>query len=186
MRQSTRLRNSSQGEGNGREIGRFPESFIPGFPVWAIFMRRLTSMTTTSAYSKMRYWCPVRRPENLAKLLVPTRFSVGRLYGKSDYSMGAMWCTNLLSTRPGKFIDRHRKLVATWAEIWPGLQEMPPIYVRSERDWQDRCSDMRENTNTSVPLRPARSRRATPHRHLPSSVAIPPHRHQGGSTTPKK
>lgn len=39
---------------------------------------------------------------------------------KSDYSMGAMWNTNLLFDRTGALLNRHRKIMPTWAEklVW--------------------------------------------------------------------
>ena len=101
----------------GADLVVFSESFIPAFPVWSLiyppidqhdFIRRLfdNAIIVTSPHS-----------DKLAQIARSNEvfLSVG-VTEKGNVSMGAMWNTNLLFDRQGKLINRHRKLVPTWAE----------------------------------------------------------------------
>ncbi|MBP1718940.1 MAG: Nitrilase [Deltaproteobacteria bacterium] len=105
----------------GADIVVFPESFVPAFPLWCIvyapldqhdFYRRLfdhSILIPGPAFSKL---AEIAKSQKIF-------LSVG-VTEKSDYSMGAMWNTNLLFDRNGILINRHRKIMPTWAEklIW--------------------------------------------------------------------
>lgn len=105
----------------GGDIVVFPESYVPAFPVWCIvyapidqhdFYRRLfdhSVLIPGPAFSKL---ADIAKSQKIF-------LSVG-VTEKSDYSMGAMWNTNLLFDRNGTLINRHRKIMPTWAEklIW--------------------------------------------------------------------
>ena len=105
----------------GADIVIFPESFVPAFPLWCIvyapidqhdFYRRLfdnSVLIPGPAFSRL---ADIAKSQKMF-------LSVG-VTEKSDYSMGAMWNTNLLFDRNGALINRHRKIMPTWAEklIW--------------------------------------------------------------------
>lgn len=101
----------------GADLVVFPESFIPAFPVWNMlyapmdqhhFFRRLfdNAITIPSA--------PFDKLSQISKKY-KVFLSIG-VTEKGSISMGAMWNTNLLFDREGKLLNRHRKLVPTWAE----------------------------------------------------------------------
>lgn len=107
--------------GNGAALVAFPESFIPGFPVWAAlrppienhdFFRELATQS-------------VRRDgEEIARLSAAAReygvhVSVGISEG-TDASVGCLWNSNLLIGPDGSILNHHRKLVPTFYEklIW--------------------------------------------------------------------
>jgi nitrilase len=101
----------------GADLVVLPESFIPGFPVWNIvhapidqhhFYRRLFDNAITIPSPQFDKLSQMAKVNNVF-------LSVG-VTEKGNISMGAMWNTNLLFNREGKLINRHRKLVPTWAE----------------------------------------------------------------------
>ncbi|HLI62903.1 MAG TPA: carbon-nitrogen hydrolase family protein [Terriglobales bacterium] len=134
----------------GAELVAFPESFIPAFPVWTIlhapidqhdFYRRLFENAVLIPSPQTRKLGEIARANE-------TFLSVG-CTEKSDYSMGAMWCTQLLFDKKGKLINRHRKLMPTWAEMlaWgPGdASDLRPVQTEIGKIGTLICG---ENTNT--------------------------------------
>jgi len=134
----------------GADLVVFPESFIPGFPVWTIlhapidqhdFYMRLFENAVLVPSASMRKLAEIARSNEIL-------LSVG-CTEKSDYSMGAMWCTQLLFDRKGKLINRHRKLMPTWAEMltWnPGdASDLRPVVTEIGKIGTLICG---ENTNT--------------------------------------
>jgi nitrilase/aliphatic nitrilase len=108
----------------GADIVIFPESFVPAFPLWSIIYAPIDQHSFYKRLFDNSILIPgpsFSRMEDIAKKH-KIFLSVG-ITEKSDYSMGAMWNTNLLFDRSGALINRHRKIVPTWAEklIWaPG------------------------------------------------------------------
>jgi nitrilase/aliphatic nitrilase len=101
----------------GADLVVFGESFIPAFPIWNNiyppidqheFYRRLFDNAVTIPSSAFN------RISNIAKEY-KIFLSVG-ITEKSEISLGTMWNTNLLFDRNGKLLNKHRKLVPTWAE----------------------------------------------------------------------
>src|SRR5919202_2007241 len=101
----------------GADLVVFPESFIPTFPVWNLvdapidqhnFTRRLFDNAITIPSPQYAKLAQIAKSNNIF-------LSVG-ITEKSNISMGAMWNTNLLFDRQGNLLNRHRKLVPTWAE----------------------------------------------------------------------
>lgn len=110
-----------QAKSLGADLVVLPESFIPTYPVWCLifapidqhgFFKRLfenSVLTPSPAYKKIG---EIARNNSIF-------LSVG-VTEKSLHSMGAMWNTNLLFDREGKLLNKHRKIVPTWAEklVW--------------------------------------------------------------------
>jgi len=134
----------------GADLVVFPESFIPTFPVWTILHAPIDQHDYYKRLFENAVLVPSSRTRKLAEIAWANEvfLSVG-CTEKSDYSMGAMWCTNLLFDKKGKLINRHRKLVPTWAEMlaWtPGdASDLRPVTTEIGKIGVLICG---ENTNT--------------------------------------
>jgi nitrilase len=119
--------------GKGASLIAFPESFIPGFPVWAALRPPIENhdFFRTLAMQSVR-----RDGEEMARLAAAARehsvyVSVGISEG-TDASVGCLWNSNLLIGPDGSILNHHRKLVPTFYEklIWAngdarGLRVIP-------------------------------------------------------------
>jgi len=106
---------------NGAKLVAFPESFIPGFPIWAALQAPIRSHDFFQALA-----CQALRidgPE-IEKLRMAARrhgvvVSMGLTEG-TEASVGCLWNSNILIGADGTIINHHRKLVPTFFEklIW--------------------------------------------------------------------
>jgi aliphatic nitrilase len=105
----------------GAALVAFPESFIPGFPVWAAlrapienhdFFRSLAMQSVRKDGPEVTRLCAAAREHGV---YVSTGISEG-----TDASVGCLWNSNLLIGPDGSIINHHRKLVPTFYEklIW--------------------------------------------------------------------
>jgi nitrilase len=101
----------------GADLVVFGESFIPAFPLWNMlyapveqhaFYRRLFENAVEIPGPQIQQLGAIARRHGVV-------LSVG-VTEKGPVSMGAMWNTNLLFDADGRLLNRHRKLVPTWAE----------------------------------------------------------------------
>jgi aliphatic nitrilase len=106
---------------NGAALVAFPESFIPGFPIWAAlrspienheFFRALAMQSVRRDGEEIARLCAAARKHNI---YVSTGISEG-----TDASVGCLWNSNLLIGPDGSILNHHRKLVPTFYEklIW--------------------------------------------------------------------
>jgi aliphatic nitrilase len=118
---------------NGARLVAFPESFIPGFPIWAglqapilshDFFQRLASQALRLDGPEIEKLRTAARRHHIV-------VSIGITEG-TDASVGCLWNTNLLIGSDGAIINHHRKLVPTFYEklIWAngdgrGLRVVP-------------------------------------------------------------
>jgi nitrilase len=134
----------------GAELVVFGESFIPAFPVWNLiyapmdqhgFFRRLFDNAVHVAGIHTRRLGEIAKRHRVF-------LSVG-ITEKGSVSMGTLWNTNLLFDRDGNLLNRHRKLVPTWAEklTWANGDA---AYLRPEETDIGRVGTLicGENTNT--------------------------------------
>ena len=134
----------------GAELIVFGESFIPAFPVWNLiyapmdqhrFFRRLFDNAVQVPGPHTKRLSEIAKRHNVL-------LSVG-ITEKGSISMGALWNTNLLFNRDGRLLNRHRKLVPTWAEklTWANGDA---AYLRPEDTYIGRVGALicGENTNT--------------------------------------
>ena len=134
----------------GADLVVFPESFIPTFPVWTILHAPIDQHDYYKRLFENAVLVPSARTRKLGEIARANSIfmSVG-CTEKSDYSMGAMWCTQLLFDPRGKLINRHRKLMPTWAEMlaWtPGdAADLRPVATEIGKIGTLICG---ENTNT--------------------------------------
>jgi nitrilase len=101
----------------GADLVVFGESYIPAFPLWNMlyapidqhaFYRRLYDNAIEVPGSHVDQLGDIARRHRVV-------LSVG-ITEKAAESMGTMWNTNLLFDADGTLLNRHRKLVPTWAE----------------------------------------------------------------------
>ncbi len=118
---------------NGASLVAFPESFVPGFPVWAAlrapienhdFFRALAMQSVRRDGPEVARLCAAAREHGMY-------VSVGISEG-TDASVGCLWNSNLLIGPDGTILNHHRKLVPTFYEklIWAngdarGLRVVP-------------------------------------------------------------
>jgi nitrilase len=105
----------------GAALVAFPESFIPGFPIWSAlrapienhdFFRALAMQSVRRDGQEVARLCAAAREHGV---YVSTGISEG-----TDASVGCLWNSNLLIGPDGSILNHHRKLVPTFYEklIW--------------------------------------------------------------------
>lgn len=101
----------------GADIVVLGEAFISAFPIWNMvyapidqheFFRRLFENSVEIPGPHLKMIGEIARKYGVF-------LSVG-INEKGPISMGAMWNTNLLFDRKGRLLNKHQKLVPTWAE----------------------------------------------------------------------
>ena len=105
----------------GVQLIAFPESFIPGFPVWPAVSPPIYNHNLFSTFASQSLHVP--GPEILKICTVAKEAGVIVSIGISEatnLSVGCLWNSNLLIGADGSIINHHRKLVPTFFEkmIW--------------------------------------------------------------------
>lgn len=106
---------------NGASLVAFPESFVPGFPIWAAlrapivnhdFFRSLASQALLVNGPEIGRIRAAARRQNI-------HVSLGFTEG-TEASVGCLWNSNVLIGPDGAILNLHRKLVPTFYEklIW--------------------------------------------------------------------
>lgn len=101
----------------GADIVVFGESYIPGFPLWNMLYAPIDQHAFYKRLFDNAIAVPGPQVDQLGE--IARRHGVVLSVGvteKGAISMGAMWNTNLLFDSDGRLLNRHRKLVPTWAE----------------------------------------------------------------------
>jgi aliphatic nitrilase len=105
----------------GARLIAFPESFVPGFPVWAAvqapirnheYFKRLAANSIAVPGRQVQQLCDAAREHGVF-------VSIG-ISERSTASVGCLWNSNLLIGADGRLLNHHRKLVPTFYEklIW--------------------------------------------------------------------
>ena len=105
----------------GAELIAFPESFLPGFPIWAAlqapiynhgFFRALVSQAQKLTDPSIR---AIRMAARRHGVFVSLGFTEG-----TDASVGCIWNSNILIGDDGSILNHHRKLMPTFYEklVW--------------------------------------------------------------------
>jgi nitrilase len=106
---------------NGAKLVVFPESFIPGFPIWAALQAPIHShdFFRALACQSLRFDGPEIEKLRMAARRHEMIVSIGITEG-TDASVGCLWNTNLLIGSDGTILNHHRKLVPTFFEklVW--------------------------------------------------------------------
>ncbi|WP_448647396.1 carbon-nitrogen hydrolase family protein [Pseudomonas mohnii] len=109
---------------NSAELVVFPESFIPGFPVWAALWAPIYNhdwfklMVENSVMIDGPEITAIRSAARRHNILVSLGFSES-----TKVSVGCIWNSNILISEEGTVLNHHRKLVPTFYEkmVWaPG------------------------------------------------------------------
>jgi nitrilase len=134
----------------GADLVVFGESFIPAFPLWNMLLAPIDQHAFYRRLFDNAVAVPGPHVEQLADIARRHRvvLSVG-ITEKGAVSMGAMWNTNLLFDEGGRLLNRHRKLVPTWAEklTWAN-GDASQLRVESTRLGKLGVLICGENTNT--------------------------------------
>jgi nitrilase len=101
----------------GAALVVFGESYIPGFPLWNMVYAPIDQHAFYRRLYDNAIEVPSPQVDQLGDIARRNRvvLSVG-VTEKATESMGTMWNTNLLFNEDGTLLNRHRKLVPTWAE----------------------------------------------------------------------
>jgi len=101
----------------GASLVAFPESFVPGFPVWAAVHAPIRTHEAFAAFAAASIYADgpeiqrVRHAARKHKIFVSIGFSE-----RNRASIGALWNSNLLIGDDGNALVHHRKLVPTFYE----------------------------------------------------------------------
>jgi len=108
----------------GARLIAFPESFLPGFPVWAALAAPIRTHDLFKRFAAAAVSVPGPVVDRLSTLA--RRYGIFISMGLSEgttTSVGCLWNSNLLIGDDGRLLNHHRKLVPTYFEkmIWaPG------------------------------------------------------------------
>jgi nitrilase len=101
----------------GVSLVAFPESFIPGFPIWAAVHAPIRTHEAFAAFATASIYADgpeiqrIRHAARKHKTFVSIGFSE-----RNPSSIGALWNSNLLIGDDGNVLIHHRKLVPTFFE----------------------------------------------------------------------
>jgi aliphatic nitrilase len=106
---------------NGARLIAFPESFVPGFPIWAALEApiRTHELFKRLAASAIKIDGPelarIREVARQKRIVVSMGFTEG-----TATSVGCLWNSNVLIGAEGNLLNHHRKIVPTFYEklIW--------------------------------------------------------------------
>jgi len=106
---------------NGASLIAFPESFLPGFPVWAALAAPIRTHELFKRFVAESVLVPGPAVERLCD--AARRHGIVVSIGVSEgttASVGCIWNSNLLIGADGSLLNHHRKLVPTYFEkmIW--------------------------------------------------------------------
>ncbi|MGH3666471.1 MAG: carbon-nitrogen hydrolase family protein [Egibacteraceae bacterium] len=102
---------------HGADLVVFSESYVPAFPLWNLVVPPVDQHELFRALYEQAVPVPGPATERLAGFARRhgVHLSVG-VTERSAVSMGGLYNTNLLFDPAGRLLNRHRKLVPTWAE----------------------------------------------------------------------
>ena len=115
------LRLIDEASSNGAHLITFPESYIPGFPLWAGTGAPVDNdglfreFVEASIYADGPEIAQIRRKAAEKGVAVSIGFSE-----RSHHSVGCLWNANILIGEDGTVLAHHRKIVATYWEklVW--------------------------------------------------------------------
>ncbi|MEX0693305.1 MAG: carbon-nitrogen hydrolase family protein [Rhodospirillales bacterium] len=106
---------------DGVDLLVFPESFLPGFPLWAAISAPILNHDFFTEFARQSVRVP--GPEIMSICTAARDANVVVSIGISEsapQSVGCLWNSNLLIDADGSIINHHRKLVPTFFEklVW--------------------------------------------------------------------
>ncbi|MFZ5555658.1 MAG: carbon-nitrogen hydrolase family protein [Pseudomonadota bacterium] len=106
---------------NGARLIAFPESFLPGFPVWAAVLPPIKGHDLFRRLAASAVIVPGPEIKRIGEAARRSRIFVSLgLTEISPVSVGCLWNTNVLIGDDGSLLNHHRKLVPTFYEklVW--------------------------------------------------------------------
>jgi aliphatic nitrilase len=111
----------AEAAGAGARLIAFPESFVPGFPVWAgvqapirnhEYFKRFAANSIEVPGPEVQLLCDAARSHDMFVSIGVTE--------RAPASVGCLWNSNLLIGADGSILAHHRKLVPTFYEklVW--------------------------------------------------------------------
>lgn len=108
----------------GAQLVVFPESFIPGFPIWAALWAPLHNHDLFSQFVETSLFVDGPEIQAICQQAKKSQIFISLGFSeRSSSSVGCIWNSNLLISNRGEILVHHRKLVPTFFEklIWaPG------------------------------------------------------------------
>ncbi|MCF8078166.1 MAG: carbon-nitrogen hydrolase family protein [Desulfobacterales bacterium] len=132
------------------ELIAFPEAYLPGYPLWSVANRpneihslfaRLYANSLTIHGKEMK---ALQRAARKAGIFVSMGFNE-----KSELTPGTIWASNVLISDNGEILNRHQKMVPTYAEklVW-SYGDSTGLRVSDTRLGRIGALICGENTNT--------------------------------------
>ena len=129
----------------GAQLIAFPESFVPGFPLWAAvqapiknheYFKRLAANSIEVPGPEVQQLCETAREHSII-------VSIG-ISERTPVSVGCLWNSNLLIGADGTILNHHRKLVPTFYEklVWAN-GDGAGLRVSDTPDRKNRNADLR-------------------------------------------
>lgn len=106
---------------NGAQLVVFPESFIPGFPVWTAYRPPIESHHLFTQFAINSLAVPGPEIAKISRAAASNRIFVSLGFSEvSTISAGCLWNSNILFGDNGEILNHHRKLVPTFYEklVW--------------------------------------------------------------------
>lgn len=110
-----------EAKANGASLVVFPESFVPTFPYWCLFLPPVDQHPLYKRLFENAVEIPGAAFNSLQQIAHENEvyLSIG-VCEKSTVNFGTMWNTSLLFDPEGNLIGHHRKILPTWGEklVW--------------------------------------------------------------------
>lgn len=101
----------------GAELIVFPESFIPGFPIWNALSSPITGHENFVKFAAASLRVDGPEIKAIASAAAQQKISVSLGFSEvAEYSAGCLWNATVLIDAQGIIVNHHRKLVPTFYE----------------------------------------------------------------------
>lgn len=111
------LRTIKEAAAKGANIVVFPESFIPGFPIWNAVKNPIDGHEYFTRFAKSSIRVDGPEIKSIASAAASCRIAVSLGFSeRASYSEGCLWNAAILISPQGEIVNHHRKLVPTFYE----------------------------------------------------------------------
>ena len=108
---------------NGARLVVFPESFVPGFPIWTAYRKPVDGHDLFKRFALNSLTVSGPEIRRIADAAAENRIFVSLGFSEvSTVSAGCLWNSNLLIGDDGSLLNHHRKIMPTFYEklVWAG------------------------------------------------------------------
>ena len=105
----------------GAQLVVFPESFVPGFPIWTSYRKPVDNHEFFTRFALNSLAVPSPEIRQIAEAAAVNKIFVSLGFSEvSTVSAGCLWNSNILFGDDGSILNHHRKLVPTFYEklVW--------------------------------------------------------------------